>query len=412
MKNKNRWINILILNFCVVAFLGFLLRSKILFSIPFLNYNRLLDAHFHFAFGAWATLAIAVLFIYDILPPASATRPIYKWLPVGILASSWLMLIASPLPANSPISNVCSVVFILVTYVFAIVMRADIMKAPISKTVKLLAVSSLVCLILSSFGIFTLAYLFATKSLSAFAYRDSLYTYLHFEYNGFFTLGIFAILMHKLDSKMSDASKQKAFWFSLMLTISTFPSLFLTYLWRDPNDIYRVIAICGSITLFVSLVLFIRFAVSIRSICLTVAPLIRSVFIIAMISFASKVFLQSFTLFPAGGNAVFGDRPVIIGFLHLVFLGFVTLSLMGWFAYHRYLNIKYPFTRFALVFFTIAILLNELILMTQGLGVMFIISSKAFPLILWYISIALLCGALLIGVARIVSSREISDLPS
>ena len=202
MKNKNRWINILILNFCVVAFLGFLLRSKILFSIPFLNYNRLLDAHFHFAFGAWATLAIAVLFIYDILPPASATRPIYKWLPVGILASSWLMLIASPLPANSPISNVCSVVFILVTYVFAIVMRADIMKAPISKTVKLLAVSSLVCLILSSFGIFTLAYLFATKSLSAFAYRDSLYTYLHFEYNGFFTLGIFAILMHKLDSNL------------------------------------------------------------------------------------------------------------------------------------------------------------------------------------------------------------------
>ena len=125
-----------------------------------------------------------------------------------------------------------------------------------------------------------------------------------------------------------------------------------------------------------------------------------------MMSFALKIFLQGFTLFPAVGNAVFGDRPVIIGFLHLVFLGFVTLSLMGWFAHHRLLDMRYPFTKFALVFFTIAILLNELILMTQGLGVMFIISSRAFPLILWYISIMLLCGALLIGMARIRSSSD------
>lgn len=406
MKNKNIWINILIFNFCIVAFLGFVLRSKILFSIPFLDYNRLLDAHFHFAFGAWVTLAIAVLFIYDILPVSATIRPIYRWMPILILASSWLMLIASPLPANSPVSNTCSVIFIFTTYVFAAVVIADMMQAPISGMVKLLAVSALVCLILSSVGIFSLAYLFATQSLSAFAYRDSLYTYLHFEYNGFFTLGTFAIIMHKLDSKMSEASKRKAFWFALMLVISTFPSLFLTYLWRDPNDIYRVIAICGSITLLAAVFLFISFALSIRTVCLTVAPLIRGIFIIAMLSFTLKIFLQGFTLFPAVGNAVFGDRPVIIGFLHLVFLGFVTLSLMGWFAHHRLLDIRYPFTKFALVFFTIAILLNELILMTQGLGVMFIISSRAFPMILWYVSIALLCGALLIGIARIRSSSD------
>lgn len=403
IKSKNRWISTLIFNFCIVAFLGFVLRSKIVFSLPFLDYNRLLDAHFHFAFGAWVTLAIAVLFIYEILPSGPDTKPVYRWLPVGILVSSWLLLIASPLPANSPGASASSVIFILVTYVFSWALISGIRKAAVSKTVKLLAISALVCLVLSSVGVFALAYLFATKSLNPFSYRDALYTYLHFEYNGFFTLGVFALLFHKLDRRMTAKAKQNAFQFSLLLVIATVPSLFLTYLWRDPNMTYRIIAICGSIMLLLTFILFVRLAFSLREIYMHVSHLIRTVGYISMISFAFKIFLQSFTLFPAIGNAVFGDRPVIIGFLHLVFLGFVTLFLMAWFAYHGFLNMKYPFTRFALIIFTIAIVLNEGVLMTQGLGIMFTLSSHVFPWVLWSVSIALLTGALLIAIARIRS---------
>ena len=142
MKSQGRWVSILIFNFCIVAFLGFVLRSKILFSIPFLDYNRLLDAHFHFAFGAWVTLALAVLFIYQILPSGNELKPLYKWLPIAILLSSWLLLIASPLPANSPVSSVCSVIFILVTYVFSWALISGICIASVSRTVKLLAISA------------------------------------------------------------------------------------------------------------------------------------------------------------------------------------------------------------------------------------------------------------------------------
>ena len=405
MKGQCRWVSILIFNFCIVAFLGFVLRSKILFSIPFLDYNRLLDAHFHFAFGAWVTLALAVLFIYGIHPSEIVLKPSYRWLPVGILLSSWLLLIASPLPANSAGASTCSVIFILVTYVFSGALILAIRRALVSKTVKMLAISALVCLILSSTGVFALAYLFATKSLNPFAYRDALYTYLHFEYNGFFTLGVFALLFHKLDRSMTDQSKVKAFQFSLMLVLSIVPSLFLTYLWRDPNDVYRIIAVCGSIMLLITFISFVRLAFSLRDISMRATPLMRTVGYISMLSFGLKIFLQVFTLFPAIGNAVFGDRPVIIGFLHLVFLGFVTLFLMAWFAFHGFLDLKQSFTRFALVVFTVAILLNEAALMTQGLGAMFTLSSHAFPWILWFVSIALLLGALLIGIARIRSAR-------
>ncbi len=409
MKSKNIWVNILIFNFCVVAFLGFLLRSKILFSIPFLDYNRLLDAHFHFAFGGWVTLALVFLFIHEVLPSELNGRSAYKWMPIAILAASWLLLVSSPLPANSAGASICSTIFILVTYVCAGVLIPDIRKAAISRKVKLLAISSLVCLVLSSVGIFVLAYLFAVKSLNMYAYRDALYTYLHLQYNGFFTLAVFAILFHKLERKMTEASRQKAYQFAVMLTISTIPSLFLTYLWRDPNDIYRIIAICGSITLFLSFILLVRFGLSLIDVSKGLRPLIRNMGILSLSSFALKIFLQSFTLFPAVGNAVFGDRPVIIGFLHLVFLGFVTLFIMAWFAYNGFLDLKYGYTRFALVIFIMAVIFNEVVLMTQGLGAMFIISSKIFPWLLWCISIALFGGALLVGLARIKSATSESQ---
>jgi len=402
MKNMGRWVNILILNFCVVAFLGFTLRSKILFSVPFLDYNRLLDAHFHFAFGGWVTLALVVLLINELLSPAQKQKKVYQWLPVCFLCASWLLLIASPLPANSIGASLCSTVFILVTYVFAYFFIVDIKRSFVSRTIKLLAISSMICLVLSSLGVFALVYLFGSKSLNTFAYRDALYTYLHLQYNGFFTLAVFAILFQRIEPKMTEESKRKVYQFSLWLCISTFPSLFLTYLWRDPNIAYRVIAIGGSITLLLCFAFFVRLALSLKAIYSMVTPLIRNMAFLSMSALALKIFLQIFTLFPVVGNAVFGDRPVIIGFLHLVFLGFVTLFLMAWFAQNGFLNLNSGFTKFALGIFTAAVILNEAVLMTQGLGAMFIKSSNIFPWLLWVLSIMLLLGALLIAMARLI----------
>jgi hypothetical protein len=127
---------------------------------------------------------------------------------------------------------------------------------------------------------------------------------------------------------------------------------------------------------------------------------------LSLSAFLIKTVLQSFTLFPMVGNAVFGDRPVIIGFLHLVFLGFVTLFIVTWLAQKGFLNVKLEFTRFALVSFTCAVILNEAVLMTQGLGAMFIKSSYIFPWLLWLLSIALFLSALLILISRIQSKSN------
>ena len=405
LLKKKRWINLSILGLCVVAAIGVILRSKILFPIPFFDYNRLLDAHFHFAFSGWVTLALVTLFVYDILPESLHSKPLYQKLLIGIVMAAWLLLFSSPLPPNNPLSSFFASIFIFSTYVFAWVFIRDIRKADVGKTVKLLAVAAIIFLVASSFGFFTLAYLFATKSLNSSAYRDALYTYLHFQYNGFFTLGVFAVIFNKLSGKITDISRERIHLFAVMLCCSIVPTLFLTFLWRDPNVFYKTAAVIGSITLILTLIWLGISALSLSTICKTLHPLVRYMGYLAIAAFSLKTLLQSLTIFPGVGDAVFGDRPVIIGFLHLVFLGFISLMLLAYFVQSGLLNIKFKITKTALVVFTTGVLLNELVLMTQGLGAMFIKSSDIFPWMLWGISILLLTGAVLTGFARIKSNR-------
>jgi hypothetical protein len=401
MKNKKFWINLSLLNLFVVAFLGMILRSKILFSIPFIDYNNLLDGHGHFAFGGWVTLVLMVLMVYELLPATLYLRTIYQWLLGGLFISSWGLLLSYIFSGTGFFSNFFSTLFIGFTYVIGYYFIRDMRKTQVDKTVRLLSVIAIVCLILSSTGPLGLAYLFGIKSLKAILYRDALFTYLHLNYNGFFTLAVFALLFSKIETKITEEAKRNIHRFSVLLSVSIIPSLFLSYLWHNPNDLFRVIAISGSILLLLSFTWFIISTLSIMNIYKAAPPIVRHLGLLSMTAFMLKLILQSCTIFPPVGNAVFGDRPIIIGFLHLVFLVFVSLFILAYLGQRGELSVKDNFTRIAFLVFTFGVVSNEAFLMAQGLGVMLFISSSLFPWLLWITSIILFAGALLIGIARI-----------
>jgi len=58
LRSKSFWISLSVLNLCIVALLGVILRSKILFNLPGLDYNHLLKVHSNFAFGGWVRIRI------------------------------------------------------------------------------------------------------------------------------------------------------------------------------------------------------------------------------------------------------------------------------------------------------------------------------------------------------------------
>src|SRR4030095_9091005 len=102
-----------------------------------------------------------------------------------------------------------------------------------------------------------------------------------------------------------------------------------------------------------------------------ISPLARILLIFSMISFAIKMLLQMGTVIPALGNAVFGYRPIIIGFLHLVFLAFVSFYI-----FFKYLETGVfakakNVSAVAISFFTVSVILNETILFIEGGGLLF-----------------------------------------
>lgn len=409
MKAKNIWVDITILNLCIVAFLGFVLRSKALFSLSWINYLYLLDVHSHFAFEGWVTLALLFLFVNELLAEPLRERKIYTRVFAGIVVSSFVILLSVPFDSTGLLATFISFFFILITYLFGWVFLKDIQKTRLNRTIRLLSISAIISLILSSVGPITITWLHATKSLNAALYQQALYFYLHFQYNGFFTLGVLALLLHKLYSKISIKEQKNFHLFSVLICISIVPSLFLSFLWQNPNIFFRVVAIGGSTLILASVGWFIYSALPVLKYSSVAIPVARYIFYLSIGAFVLKMVLQGLTIFPLVGNSVFGDRPVIIGYLHLVFLGFVSPFILAYYVQKTMLNIHIKLTRYALIVFLSGVICNEIVLMVQGLGAMFLKGSIFFYWLLWVVSLWLTTGAILIFSSRIKSRISLSE---
>ncbi len=406
LKEKNKWIAISLINLAIVALLGTVLRSKILFSIPWIDFKYLLHAHSHFAFGGWLTLCLFTLMTFEILPAHLSSKRVYKILLSGTLLSAVGMLLSFPLQGYGLFSILFSTLLILVTYAYSWIFIRDLLKCKADQAIRLLCIVSLIAADLSSVGPITLAYVMASHSANSLLYRDAIYTYLHLQYNGFFTLGVFALFFHQLNKNLDDTARHDIKRFALLLTLSVLPTLFLSYLWHSTNLMMRYIAFSGCFLLVIIMIQFIITIRALRNALRTAFPFTKSIGALSMFAFLIKTTLQIGIVFPKVGDAVFGDRPIIIAYLHLVMLGFVTLYLMAHLLHMGYFEKKGTHAKIGIIIFTAAVVGNEIILMTQGLSVMLMKSSPLYPWLLWAAAIFLLIGSALISISAIRPDRR------
>lgn len=405
MKKIDFWIRCSLLNLCIVALLGTTLRTKFLFPIPFIDYKNFLSAHSHFAFGGWVTLALMALCIDGMLPAVKKEKKIYGIILWGIQLSSWGMLFTFPFTGYAFLSILFSTLFIFFSYLFSWQFARDIMQSNATGPVKLLSVAAVVSLAVSSVGPFTLAYIMASHSGDAILFRDALYTYLHFQYNGYFTLTVMALFFHHKTKAALQADWKKIRIFSILLTASVIPSLFLTLLWHGQQTVIRLLAYLGCILIFATLISFF-----------TLLPLLRKrisfqqrqasvLLTFSLISFCIKMLLETGTIIPSLAHAVFGYRPVIIGFLHLVFLGLVSFYILSNYI-ERKVFASGSGAGVAIAWFSFAIIFNELILLIEGLGLIMGYAQPIYGWLLWIAAILLFTGAILLYRASKTGTAE------
>jgi hypothetical protein len=241
----------------------------------------------------------------------------------------------------------------------------------------------------------------ASHSVNILLYRDAIYTYLHLQYNGFFTLSVFALLINQFKSKFNNRVKLRVKRFAIALSLSVLPTLFLSYLWHFPNLTVRSIAVLGCALLVLTLICFGAVIIIAKPVFSNMGPFAKVTGSQSLFAFALKTTMQIGTVFPSIGNEIFSNRPVIIGYLHLVMLGFISLYLLAHLIHVNFFEMKKRMVKAGIIIFTVSVIANEIMLMTQGLSEMMNRNSPFYPWLLWWAAIGLFSGAFLISISAV-----------
>jgi len=401
------WIQVALINFCVVALAGVTLRYKINFPLPAINQKYLLHAHSNFAFTGWITVAFMALMVNYLQQHNVITN--YKKYNLILIANSicaYGMFISFILEGYAFYSIAFSSLSILISYFFIFYLWRDLNKVDdISYAPKWLK-AALTLWAISSLGAFALAYLMANNIAIQFYYFGAVYFFLHFQYNGWFLFACFGLLfshLYKSGFLPSVSISKKLF---MIMAVTVAPTYFLSVLWMNLPPVLHLIADISGILQLLVLFYFIKlFPVIKKSIPRRFTKTTRVLWLMASFSFILKIILQMLSTIHFLSHYAFGFRPIVIGYLHLSFLGIVTFFILGYInellsETHRQIS------QIGLSFFVIGVLVQEIILMAQGLEVIEFEPVPYANIILFACAIIMATGMILIA-ARVNKVKQI-----
>ena len=360
------WLKFSVFNFFLVALLGVIMRYKILYSLPFLDQKHLQEAHSHFAFYGWITNVLYVLIVNYI----SKVNPLvqlkkYEYLIMINLAASFAMLGAFMYGGYFWASIAASTAALLTSFVFCYFFVKDARK--IQDVSKIWFLAGLFFAVISSVGVFNLAYMMSSKNISQDIYLASEYYFLHFQYNGFFIFSCIGLLLYSLKeagSPISERNNRLMFW---LMFFGCLVGVGLSVLWMKlPVIIFALIVLTtiGQTASAVMLFGFVR--KNWTNLVLKWSPMQRFVLIYVGFAFAVKIALQLGSNIPALNQFAFGFRNVVIAYLHLVLLMCIATFLLNQILATNYFTVTKTLL-LGLKMFLLGIFLNELMLGLMGI---------------------------------------------
>jgi hypothetical protein len=363
-----RYTKIALFNLLLVAAMGVLLRYKIIYSLPFIDQKHLLHAHSHFAFAGWITHALMILLVqYLHLQQHEPVFKKYKWIINANLFTAYGMLVSFPVQGYGLVSIVFSTLSIIVSYVFAVMFWRDLDRLSTKSIGHWWMKSALLFNALSSLGAFSLAFMIATKTVHQNWYLAAVYFFLHFQYNGWFFFACMGLVTAKFLCHVPVAVQKKIFW---LFAGACIPAYILSALWLPiPSWSYLLVVLAAFSQVagwFLTLLQIKKQALFIRS---TVAPGFRWVLLLSATALTIKLLLQLGSTIPSLSKLAFGFRPIVIGYLHLILLGVISLFIIGYMLLERNILLTAAAAK-AIKIFVAGVMINELLLMIQGVAAM------------------------------------------
>ena len=377
MKSYQRWAKLAALNLLIVASIGVVLRYKIAFSLPMIDHKFLLYGHSHFAFNGWVSLALFTGIVACLRNQDEIPSPSYQGLFWMSQIASFGMLFTFPFMGYQLPSILFSTLAIVFSYLFTGYAWRDFLRKRIPSMISRWFKAGLAFFCLSSLGAFYLAWLMSSRSLTQDLYIGSVYFFLHFQYNGWFLFAIFGLFFYQMDIQTIKIQGNSGRFLFQLLFYTCLPAFLLSALWMKlPNWLYWLATIAGWLQ---ALALFLLWRLILpvwKQLKENLHPVTWRLWQLSFLALNIKFILQLLSTIPTLSHFAFGFRSLVIGYLHLVMLGFVSLFLIGYLVQQNFLSARSRTAITGIIIFVTGVIINEVLLMAQGINA---IEDKSIP---------------------------------
>lgn len=352
-----------LLNFLLVGLLGMFMRWIQWAGTDNLNFKFLLHAHSHFAMGGWMFTALFAAILHAYRPFLQHQVKSYTRIFLVCQIGCFGMLLSFPFIGYAPLSILLSEMYVLATYWFVYRIWKDVPAGSFS--VKWLRMS-LVFLVVSSLGPYTVGPMMVNHLAGSVWYYDAIYFYLHFQYNGWFTFAAFALLFRYVEEQnisLDVLNAQRGYW---LMTMACFVTFFLSVLWSNPGWWFNAVGAVGAVLQLLGVFYLSRLLNLQLLYRLCSFPLVKTLLVFSAIAFIIKVVLQAAGAFSGVALAAYHYRDFIIAYLHCVLLGFLSTFLMAYFLQAGMLTVT-KITKAAVFLFLFGFVTTELLMVLNAI---------------------------------------------
>lgn len=352
-----------LLYFVFAALLGTVLRWIPVTVLPF-NYRYLVHAHSHIALLGWVYLAMAALYYATYLKPDRQQRG-YRTLYIAAQIALVGMLLTFPFQGYALASIIFSTLFLFVTYGFAWMFHRGVSAPDRNRPSVQCMRAALGYLVVSSIGPWALGAIMGTVGSDSVWYRLAIYFYLHFLYNGWMIMALLGVFFFIVERQGPIPGRLFRPLFILM-NVSVVLTFFLSTLFADPPFWAYLLGGLGSLfqlIVFAALVIGLQGRGWWPQFTRGQAALLRAVVIL----WGIKMVLQLASAVPWIANWADKVLDLIVGYLHLTFLGVVTLALFAFLDYFGILRLS----RLAMLLYAIGFIGTEGLIFYRGFALVF-----------------------------------------
>lgn len=356
------WMRTAVLFFVSASMFGLLMRYLFIGEIPFVTYKNILHAHSHTALEGWAFMFLSGGLMWLFIPTTTQLKQ-YRWLFGFNVLSASGMVLSFPIQGYGPVSISFSTLHLLCSYYFAYLFLSDLRKVESTDATRF-AKWGVYWMLVSTLGLWVIAPVGMVLGKLHPIYFMCVQFFLHFQLNGWLTFAVLAMFTSHVQKSLPQFKVSGVGFWLLQL------SLLLTYLlsvtWSTPIPALFYINSLGVILQALALFLILKpvFATSVLSI--KNAKWQQWMLVAGISCLIIKVLIQMAVALPVVATISYTIKNFVIGFIHLVVIGSVTLTGAGILLKRELLPVDKRSKKGWLILLS-AFVLSEIVLFSQGL---------------------------------------------